>query len=372
MKLRAKKSDFLLLNNAEVYMKKILVLLILLLSLLSLAAYCKSMAELNPEFENYIIAASRPKNDKQNAYKTYTKPFVLFHFSDCHGDGTELGRYLKFYDKYKKYFDDIIHTGDFCAGTSSDDYTYWKKNKAHKVLNVIGNHDAIRKNETDDWNDLLSDRELYEKFFAPYVKYWNVWCEEHTYYYKDYPNKKIRLIVINNMLKNEDDKAQFEWFEKTLKDAKEKDLSVLIGNHFAAYGGVPFKCNWNNTEWGSSAWFDLILKYEASVDKFMNDGGNFICWFGGDTHWDFIGYGVNYPKQLSICVDATNRLFCDYFSDVTRCDGTKSQDLANAMVVDTTTNTVKLIRIGANVTSYLKQRNTITIDYKKMEVVCEY
>ena len=333
----------------------------------------RSMIELNPDFENMIIQATKAKNASWEGYKKETQPLVLLHFSDLHGDDAELKRLIEFYERYDYYFDDMIHTGDFCVTSSDSDFTYWEKSKAHNVLNVIGNHDAVKLSDGRfDWNNLLSDKETYNKYFAPFIKNWNVVSDGHTYYYKDYTDKKIRLVVLNVMLKDSDDAAQYKWFENVLNEAREKDLNVIIANHFAIWHGVPLKCNWNNTEWESSAWFDIIEKYEDSVDKFMDEGGQFICWFGGDTHWEFIGYGEKHKRQLSYCIDAASRRQSTQYSDLVRIDGERSQDLANAMVVDTSTNTIKLIRIGANLNSYLKQRNYITINYKTMEVVCEY
>lgn len=352
-------------------MKFILVLILLCFTCF---AYSKTMAELNPQFEEYMIQALKPRNEKCHLYKEALQPFALFHFSDIHGGAEELTRLLEFYKTYNKYFDDIIHTGDNVVGKFADDFTYWGKIEgANKVLNVIGNHDSAYWTEKEgfDWTR-YKDKELYDKFFAPYIKDWNVVCDGHTYYYKDYPNKNIRLIVIDVMLTDDEDTAQHVWFEKVLNDAKEKKLNIIIGNHFACWKGVRIESEWNNTEWESSAWFDLIIKYEASVDKFIKDGGEFICWFGGDTHWDFFGYNKDYPNQLSMCVDAANMGQCEAYSDIMRVKDTRSQDLANVIVVDTTCHVIKFIRVGANINSYLKQRNTITIDYKTLKVISEH
>lgn len=351
-------------------MKKILVVILLCLSVF---AYGKTMAEYNPQFEDYMVQALKARNNKANLYFNCVKPFALFHFSDIHGGGEELSRLLEFYKTYNKYFDDMIHTGDNVAGNFKDDFTFWEKAGAGKVLNCIGNHDSALWTEKDGFNwTYHKDKELYDRYFAPYIKDWNVVCDGHTYYYKDYPEKTIRLIVINVMLTGDEDKAQHEWFEKVLNDAKEKKLNVIIGNHFACWHGTKLESQWNNTDWDSSAWFELIVKYEASVDKFMKDGGEFICWFGGDTHWDFFGYNKDYPNQLSVCVDSANRWQCEVYSDLMRVKDTKSEDLANVIVVDTTCHLIKFIRVGANITSYMKERNTLCIDYKSMKVISEH
>ncbi|MBQ7525820.1 MAG: metallophosphoesterase, partial [Abditibacteriota bacterium] len=105
--------------------------LLFLAALISLCApgFCKekSMAELNPDFENALTQAVKPKNEGSFGYKKETPCFVLFHFSDIHGDALEFRRYAEFLDKYDKYFDGAVCTGDFVTNTCNDDFSYWGK-----------------------------------------------------------------------------------------------------------------------------------------------------------------------------------------------------------------------------------------------------
>ncbi len=93
-------------------MKIMFLIFVFVLLFISSLCFAQSMAELNPEFENRLINSLRGHNTDANEFKDTSNPFVLFHFSDIHGDKTELERYVEFLGVYGKYFDDAICTGD--------------------------------------------------------------------------------------------------------------------------------------------------------------------------------------------------------------------------------------------------------------------
>ena len=43
----------------------------------------------------------------------------------------------------------------------------------------------------------------------------------------------------------------------------------------------------------------------------------------------------------------------------------------DAVIIDTTCDTLKVIRAGANIDSYLRPHNTIAINYKTLEVISQ-
>ena len=333
----------------------------------------KSMVDLNPDFEYNIISAQKCFNIPGNAYKA-EKAFSLFHFSDTHGDIDSLKRCVDFYKHYQKYFDDIVCTGDVVEKDFFDDFTYWGKVKgAEYILQAVGNHDMLY-DKNWDWSIIAPEKEAYDKYFAPFIKNWNAdYTEGHTYYYKDYPEKKFRIISINCRLIESDEKEQFSWFEKVLNDAKYKELAVIILYHIPLRNktAINIKCNWTDPDYGNVTSDTYTDKYQVLIDQFMADGGEFVCWLGGHTHWDFVGYNSKHPKQLNICVDAANLEQSVEFNDLIRIKGTRSQDLANAFVVDKYSHTIKLIRVGANFTSYMQPRNFFCINYKTFEILAQ-
>ncbi|MBO7393183.1 MAG: hypothetical protein J6U98_03155, partial [Abditibacteriota bacterium] len=103
----------------------------------------------------------------------------------------------------------------------------------------------------------------------------------------------------------------------------------------------------------------------------QSTGGEFVCWIGGHTHYDSIAYNRNYPTQLCICVAGTNREQSEAWDDSMRVDGTRSQDSANAFIVDTSNKLVKLIKIGNNSDNYQRPKNRITIKYDTRTLITQ-
>ncbi len=334
------------------------------------------MAELNPDFEELLTAAMRPHNRTANEYITNIKPLVLFHFSDIHGDKLELERYVEFLGVYGKYFDDAVCTGDVVEGAANSGFDYWGQVPgAEKILFILGNHDYLRKWEGWDWNDRLSKKELFDFYFAKYIKNWNVtYTEGNPYYYKDYPEKKFRIIGLDCSFKGKDDEDQVAWFKETLAGAVEKDYNVIALYHYHPDNAEQIKCNFTEIDHqaGAEPYAGDWTEYYKAVEEFKAKGGKFVMWLCGHTHWEQFAYNKDFPTQLHYSIDATNRYQSMMYGNMTRKDGERSQDLANAMVVDTTTNTIKIIRIGANVNSYLVQRNGICINYKTFEVISQF
>ena len=354
---------------------KLLLVLFLLLSISSLC-FAQSMAELNPGFEDRLIDSFRGRNVKDNEYKDTSNPFVLFHFSDIHGDKVELQRYVEFLGVYGKYFDDAICTGDLVPGAADQGFDFWGEVKgAEKILFVTGNHDFLRTMEGWEWwTNRLNKKEIWDQYFAKYIKNWGVTYKEgNTYYYKDYPRKKMRLIGLDCALQNEENEEQYKWFKDALTGALENDYAVIVAYHYNPRNSVQIKCNFTDFDhYDSLGSYDDMRMYNKIVEVFKAGGGKFICWLGGHTHWEQFAYNKDFPGQLYYSIDATNREQCMMYSNITRRDGHRSQDLANAMVVDTSTETIKLIRIGANEHSYLVQRNGIVINYKTFEVMSQF
>ena len=346
------------------------------------ACFCEpTMAELNPNFEGRIAQALKPNNTSYN-YGAQPKPLSLFFFSDVHSDGLEFARYVEFYDTYRKYFDDALCAGDLVMDSKTSDFSYWSKTPGHeKVLIAVGNHDTLRDQGNwgpGTWDNQLTMGETYDYYMKPFIKNWNVTYEEgKTYYYKDYDAKRIRLIVTDCMLRPAIDAAaeegQLKWFKERLAEAKEKDLSVLVCTHYPVRNSVGVKCNFHEVgRVGDDIKAPELDRYQAAVDEFMKDGGKFVCWIGGHCHRDLVIVNPAYPKQLDIIVGATHRRSCEQYSDVTRIEGTVSQDLADAVIVDTTTETVKLIRVGVNIDSHGVPRNGMTFNYVSGEIIAQY
>lgn len=325
---------------------------------------------LNRNFTESITQAKRPLNKGSFGYQTATPPLSLLHFSDVHGDATELKRIIDFKNHHSKAFDDVICTGDFLESRFSSDFTFWENTEgAENILLAIGNHDVITDETGWDWSQRATEPVQYDRFFSPFINKWKVTYQTNkTYYYKDYTQNKIRLIVINNMLTDEDDVLQLGWFKTALNTALANSYSVVVANHYPVPNFQKITCNFTS--------FDKVVgsgyptsAYQEEVASFIETGGDFVCFIGGHEHSDLVGFNAYYPDQLVVCVDALSRAQGNQYSDTQRTDGNKSQDLANAVVIDTSNNLLKIIRVGANLDRYLRDKNSITINYKTKEII---
>ncbi|MBQ7526061.1 MAG: metallophosphoesterase [Abditibacteriota bacterium] len=357
-------------------MKKLIYVLIFAALCAPAFAKEKSIAELNPEFEERVIQALKPKNTVPWEYKNTTQPLCLFFFSDVHGDARALDRCMRFYDRYEKYFDDAVCAGDVVEASVLMDFSYWGKTKgAEKVLIALGNHESQKSHLPDGEKGYVLHGVSYERYFAPFIKNWNVVNNpDDTWYYKDYTEKKIRLVVIDCMMRkgidDEGAEAQFAWFRKVLTDARVKGLHVLMVNHIPLYNMAPIECNFTNLDLFQGDASETV-RYQEEIEKFKEKGGEFICWLGGHNHWDQMGYNKDFPTQLSFCTAAACDYQCEVYSDMMRVKGTRCNDCVNAVIIDTTCDTLKVIRAGANIDSYLRPHNTIAINYKTLEVISQ-
>ncbi len=361
-------------------MKKLLIAILILAASIPAVAKDKTTAELNPNFEDYIIQALKPRNVSHEGYKKQTKPLVLLHFSDVHGDWEQLDRLMRFYDTYEKYFDDAVCTGDVVSASLASGFGPWGEVKgSERVLIAIGNHDTLRDHKdwkNTDWDDQLSMTESYYAYQAPSIEHWNVNYEKgRTFYYKDYEAKHVRLLVMDCMPSIEKEpkavRLQAKWLRERLGEAKEKNLAVVIAYHYPPTNVTRFESNFTCIDRCDTAWTKETPMYQQIVDEFQKEGGEFVCWICGHTHYDCIAYNRDYPKQLFISVEATNRDQGMAWNDTMRVNGTRSQDAANTFIVDTTNKLIKIIKVGCNSDNYQRPKNRITIKYDTQTLITQ-
>lgn len=333
-------------------------------------------------------------------------PLMLVHFSDIHGSGSELERITQFAKYYNKYLDDVLHTGDSAKSTYNDSFEFWAESNAHKVLNVIGNHDGASITSQTTWNEqhnnpsgtdlgnwfAHSAAECYNKYFAPYIDQWGVvkGGDNVCYYYKDYPTKKVRMIVLDEVgtstIYNDAyphwTTAQQNWLRDTLASAKQLGYTVVAVSHSVkASGGItkrlqkfndlpesPF--NTSSFNWLGSTTTGMFYGNAAQlVQDYINAGGKFACWLVGHAHRDAIGYGEAYPNQLVIAVHTASASASA--SSIIRAVGTKSQDAFNVVSIDTANGRIKMLRVGADTDTMLKKRDILSYDYINKVLISE-
>ena len=82
--------------------KLLLIFTLIILSTPTLYAD-KTVADLNPDFEELMVQALRPKNEGPPfAYRNEVQPLSLFWFTDIHGDAEEFGRLIRGLLRYSR------------------------------------------------------------------------------------------------------------------------------------------------------------------------------------------------------------------------------------------------------------------------------
>lgn len=172
-----------------------------------------------------------------------------------------------------------------CMDTLVDRYTSGGKTP---VLMTIGNHDAnhmwSQKHFPDDYTTLITEKEHYSRVIAPLKEHNGnnmVTNGESTYYYMDFPDSKVRVIMLNttdykfsegwgktNAMSDE----QVNWFKTKALDT---DYAVIVTSH------IPFISDFEGGENNPANKSDQIL---AAVEGFVANGGTFIAYMHGHTH----------------------------------------------------------------------------------------
>lgn len=346
----------------------------------------------NKQTENMLRQLTWGYNANNNtSIDSAPKPLCLLHFSDIHNNNvgshgtgednvSNINRIVTFYNKYKKsgssgFIDDIIHTGDSVYATASGNFPWTVSSDIAQILNVMGNHDLDGTTNGWPW--------LYNKFFAPYIEGWGVTVPEDAaetgkcYYYKDYPSNKVRLITLmswgwlgSNATTNEYHSAQNTWFQQILEDARTQGLTVVCARHNSPQRlNLIEGCTFNSWEYATHGDAGGVTadRYAASVDAFIQAGGDFACWICGHTHFDLVGTLQSYPEQLCIIIE--NASCWSYYNSDYRITGTLSQDCFNVMSIDTYCKRVNVMRIGSNFASAMQHKGAFSYDYKNKKLL---
>ena len=308
----------------------------------------------------------------------------LLHFSDIHGWKAELERVVKM----KRYLEengmltDAICTGDLVtASYGGGDYeNIWLKTAGTSdILFAIGNHDTYRQGGSP--HGTLTAAEKYAAYFDGHTSGWEITMESDTsYYYKDYAESGIRLIVVDTSV-GDSDPDQKTWLETVLADAKTLNYAVIVAAHYLRLNSstdiksatIYDNC-WSNTRARAAGTDTMTYDWTGTdivkcVTDFISNGGTFICYLIGHTHSDIIGYPTGHPDQLIITVCAAavgeaiaaNRV--NTCGDLPRKTGSKTEDCFNLITVNPTNKVLHCIRIGSDINMLQIPRKAFCWDY---------
>lgn len=333
------------------------------------------------------IVALNPANSvvpliKEAREGTQADAVTLLQFSDLHGDCENLQRVADFKKAYDQYIDDAIHCGDAVSCYSDDQFPWDVVPDARGILNTVGNHDCWKGHlvwsQTDHPYDATIE-DAYQivmvgkKKNKPFFEEWGVIKPEGhcTWYYKDYSS--IRLIVLDVI---HFEKAQQEWFSQTLALARKSGKPVVVVGHYQPQSGLDkiesgFSSNMEAVDPvgdpGQSQMERLTNQAFDEVDKFIAEGGIFVCWMAGHTHLDMVGRVTGHPKQMMVVVDKAGEK--DMYMGENRIRGKRSQDAFNLVTVNPSRSIVTVDRIGCDVDENGRSKKRFRFNYLTGEVL---
>lgn len=295
---------------------------------------------------------------------TTYKRFVLATLADIHGTTSEMKNFLNFTNIYSDYINDSIILGDIAGSDwqSTNHKSFPSLPGYNDVLKVIGNHDISNYEGT---GEPATDAQCYAYYMAN-IENWGVqYTANKCYYYKDYDDANVRLIVLDCM---HFDTAQEEWLENVLYGQNNSNSALALGRHVLIATHIPitktymtlWDCNFTTKDIeildGASSRNPSILGY---VDNFQTAGGIFIAYMFGHWHVDMIGVytngGVDYPNQTFVAYPSCTSAFND---------GVPLLDNFTLTAVDTKSKRLALYRVGIHYDRNLVHKESIVLSYK--------
>jgi hypothetical protein len=351
--------------------------------------------------EEYVKNIMRGFSSSVVKNKSINRMPIFTHTSDVHGDVTRLLNFIEYSDYLD--VDASLVSGDIVPMSSKDNASYFDEgiDLAKKpVLPCVGNHDARGLSTKAAQNVIVSHAIDKYSLATPETE------DYPTYFYYDTPAKSIRLFSLNMYEAGQKDtnswrwtQSQLDWFVSNLVStpngygiivmmhAPEKTINQVTGKE-------DFYQNGNVTTYGN---FDPITKI---IDAFIGrttlsysftqetsgssetitvtgdftsvaTGTEFICYVTGHRHYDAIGYVHDTTHtQLQCNVPSCFALYgtssYDYYAELSDCvRGGKgmSQDAFNLYCIDRDTKTLRVARIGSNMTGSMTDRKFIIIPY---------
>ena len=298
-------------------------------------------------------------------------PLEFIHFSDVHQASDLWKRICDYMDEYHNQIPFALHTGDYVKASElqyTDLYAVQSPSDGY-ILNCVGNHDTYADNSG---TTIESASTVFSRLFN-HISNWGVTFGTATnamYYYKDFADEGIRLIVIDQYYW---DDAENTWFRNLLDDAITNDLAVITAGHVCS-APLPMNKRVDCTFTTYDAWnqgvSELVIVQNAGFDDILKDfvvaGGEFICHLSGHFHHDIMGYTENDILNVVIeCATNDHAGWCDS----ERIVGTKGYDCFNIVSVDRSLHTIRLVRVGNNFDFYGREKNVLCYDYLNKQVI---
>ena len=309
-------------------------------------------------------------------------PYSLLVCADMHNYTDGIKRVVEFAQQYATYLgvtylDDSIILGDIVANSWTQ-YNNWEFNVQgyNSILKVIGNHDVSK------YNDSATDATEAQSFsrYMHNIQNWGVqYQSDKCYYYKDYNQSNVRLIVLDCMHQSQE---QRDWLEYILYGENNNDSALVLGRHVIICRHIPIgnldtnnftplDCNFSSLDFPYLPHDMNEPEILSIVNNFQNAGGVFVTYLYGHYHHDVIGSYNNYPRQSFIVFPAG--VETDFWKDVIFDKDNSFRDQFTIFSIDTKMKFIRLYRIGAYFDRHLVHRGSLVLGYdNNLKVINQY
>ena len=364
--------------------------------------------------EQYICGARKTFRPGINTCDSDTK-MLIGHISDIHSDLVRFHNAMDLFEHYKPEF--VVSTGDNVYWNMSEDFHFVSNAFSQSDIPAyicIGNHDTFMDKPSTvlprhECGVLLRNEdgvpltnEFLHQVFVDEMKHVKGDEDRAGYFYVDFDNRGVRLIVLNDYeyyhqnckIRNKYTilEKQLNWLINVLKDAAENNYGVIIADHEGAgkvkMGENKFCQRAIVYPWGApkmenpntdvicdivdafkhaktlkNEYYFVTSEQTVKVDCKFEKEGEFIAYLSGHEHADYTGYLEKYPDQLSLKMTTSGcdlKFYQDNVgetgSDLPRIPGTVSEDCINFYIIDREKKEITIVRAGACVNDNLEQR----------------
>ena len=320
----------------------------------------ESILSLNRDMDPFVRRAASGRT------KLFGDPFKVLsfiHLSDVHGVLELWNRMTEFLNHYGDLLSFALHTGDYCGDSQAQYIDCYAEGipSLRPILNCVGNHDTVDQN----W-DRVEKKLTREKIFS----HTGDWGAEFmpgalpTAYRKDFPESNLRLFVLDLYY---DQEAEAAWLREELEKARQEGVHVITAMHQPTSEIVdsPAVTFQNVTDFRAIADYSEVTPFDSPIADFIRAGGIHVANLAGHYHSDWFGYTKS--GILNVAVACAS----DWagWSEGERVRGTRNFDCFNVVAVDTNISQLKLVRIGDQVDSSLREKRVLSYDYKEKKVV---
>lgn len=217
------------------------------------------------------------------------------------------------------------------------------------------------------------------------IRTWGVsYIPNKCYYYKDYAKANVRLIVIDCMYFDDEQK---EWLQDVLYGENNDSSALTLGRHVIIASHIqvgpfsskkPWDCNFTytdiNVDIHNTSATNIVKTY---VDTFQQRGGVFITYMFGHHHIDEIGDYTKNPSE-----SYPNQIYIKYptiaggnSADTIELEGNPEyENVFTVTSIDTRLKLIRLLRIGVVFNRHLVHRESIVISYEddNRRVISQY